>query len=267
MLRAQDDVVLITGALSGIGLASAERMHRDGATVILTDISAPGDARVTGVLNRFDGRARYLRLDVTNEDDWAAAAADVRAKEGLLDALVHNAGMSANGYVETLDLEAWRKVQALNSDSIFMGTKAFTTLLAKAGESRKGGASIVIISSILGIVGFATATPYNASKGAARLFSKAAAIEYASRKMPIRVNSVHPGFVATPLTLNGLAEIAQETGLNSADPIIAQLNEMTPMGRMGEPEEIANVVAFLCSTESSYMTGSELVVDGGYTAR
>lgn len=260
-------VVLVTGALSGIGLATSERLHAEGASVILTDLAEPGDAKVASILGRFAGRVRYIRLDVTNEQDWAAARADVEGKEGRLDGLVHNAGTTSNGYVETLELAAWRKVQAINADSIFMGTKAFTTLMVKSGTDRKGGASIVIVSSMLGMVGFAAATPYNASKGSARLFSKATAIEYASRQMPIRVNSVHPGFVATPLTLDGLDKIARETGLNSAEPIVEEINRMTPVGRMGDPEEIAATITFLCSTDSSYMTGSELVVDGGYTAR
>ncbi len=267
MQRFSGDVALVTGALSGIGLATAERLHADGAHILLTDIVNSGDEKVTAILSRFADRARYLQLDVTSEADWSAAHAGVAATEGRLDVLVHNAGTSVNGYVETITLESWRQVQAINSDSIFMGTKAFTTLMASSGASRKGGASIVIVSSMLGMVGFSAATPYCASKGSVRLFTKAAAIEFAARQMPIRVNSVHPGFVATPLTLNGLARIAEETGLPSSAPIIEEINKTTPVGRMGDPEEIANTITFLCSTEASYMTGSELIVDGGYTAR
>lgn len=222
---------------------------------------------MASILAPLGGKARYFRLDVTSEADWAQARTNVEALEGRLDALVHNAGMSSNGYLETLELEAWDKVQRLNADSIFMGTKAFTALMARSGADRKGGSSIVIVSSMLGLVGYAAAIPYIASKGSARLFAKGAAIEFASRQMPIRVNSVHPGFVATPLTLDGLAQIARETGLDSSDPIIEEVNRMTPVGRMGDASEIAATIVFLCSTDSSYMTGSELVVDGGYTAR
>jgi NAD(P)-dependent dehydrogenase (short-subunit alcohol dehydrogenase family) len=258
------NVAIVTGALSGIGLAAAERLHADGAQVILTDLAAPADAKVAATLAGFGERARYIRLDVASEDDWRAARADVEAHEQRLDILVHNAGTSSNGFIETIELEAWRKVQAINIDGIFLGTKTFTTLMAASGQSRKGGSSIVVVSSMLGLVGFANASAYTASKGAARLFTKSAAVEFAGRQMPIRVNS---GFVATPLTLSGLKEIAEENGMPSAEPLIDELNKTTPMGRMGDSEEVAAAIAFLCSTDSSYITGSELVVDGGYTAR
>lgn len=267
MERLNGDVALVTGALSGIGLASAQRMHAEGARLILSDILAPEDPAVAEVLAGFGGRARYLRLNVMEEADWNAARANVDADEARLDILVHNAGTSALGAIEDVPLEAWRRVQAVNSDGLFMGTKAFATLLASSGAQRKGGASVVIISSMLGIVGFPNSVAYVTSKGAARLFAKAAAVEFAERRMSIRVNSVHPGFVATPLTLSGLDRIAADNGLPSAEPIIADLNSKTPLGRMAETAEIASVVAFLASDDAAYMTGSELLVDGGYTAR
>ncbi len=267
MARFDNQVALVTGALSGIGLAAAERLHADGAHVILTDLAAPGDAKVADILGRFGDRARYLRLDAATEADWQAASADVAATEKRLDALVHNAGTSAPGLIDELPLEAWRKVQAVNVDGIFLGTKAFAALMSTSGAARKGGASIVIVSSMLGFVAFPNSSAYVASKGAARLFAKAAAIEFAGRQMPIRVNSIHPGFVATPLTMNGLKEIAQENGMDSTDALVANLNSQTPMGRMADADEIASAIAFFCSTDSSYVTGTELIVDGGYTAK
>lgn len=262
-----NNVALVTGALSGIGLAAAERLHADGAQVILTDLADPADPKVAAILANFGARARYIRLNVANEDDWNAARANVDAHEKQLDILVHNAGTSGNGYIDTITFSEWRKVQSVNIDGIFLGTKAFSSLMSASGKARKGGSSIVIISSMLGLVGFANVSAYCASKGAARLFTKSAAVEFASREMPIRVNSVHPGFVATPLTLSGLKEIASENGMPNADALITELNKTTPMGRMGDSEEVAAAIAFLCSTDSSYITGSELVVDGGYTAR
>lgn len=265
--RFSGQVALVTGALNGIGLAISQRLAREGATVLLSDLAGDADPLARERLSTVGGKARYLQLDVTSESAWQAAAASIGAGEGRLDILIHNAGTTTNGSIEELSLEAWRRVQAVNSDSIFLGTRAFAVLLSDSGRDRKEGASIVVISSILGLVGFANAAPYTASKGAARLLTKALAVEFAGRDLPIRVNSVHPGFVGTRLTLDGLDRIARENGLADARPIIADINAQTPLKRMGEPEEVAAVVAFLCSGDASYMTGSELVVDGGYTAR
>lgn len=267
MNRLQGKIAVITGALSGIGLASARRMHAEGASVILSDLAPADSAQVAAVLAGFGERARYLRLDAMEEQDWNAARDSIAAREARLDILVHNAGAAAPGLLETLSLDAWRRVQAVNTDGLFLGTRAMIDLLAHSGEGQQGGSSIVIISSMLGMVGFVNSSAYVTSKGAARLFTKAAAVEFAGRGLPVRVNSIHPGFVATPMTLSGLEKIAAENGMPSTDMLVEQLNSKTPMRRMGTPEEIASAVAFLASPDAAFMTGSEMMVDGGYTAQ
>lgn len=267
MERLKGRVALVTGALRGIGLAAAERMLAEGASVVLTDLAEPDDAEVADVLARLGAAAHYMPLDVTREGDWQAAAAQVRAGHGRLDVLVANAGTESTSRVEELALADWHRVMAVNVDGLFLGVKHCAPLMEETGRTTRGGASVIAISSIMGIVGIADSSAYNTSKGAVRLFCKAVAVEFAGKRMPIRVNSVHPGFVRTRLLEDGMANWVEKGMGESVESLMDGLGATTPMGRIADPSEIASALAFLASDDASYITGAELVVDGGWTAQ
>jgi NAD(P)-dependent dehydrogenase (short-subunit alcohol dehydrogenase family) len=260
-------VALVSGALRGIGLAIAERYVREGAAVVLTDLAATDDNAVVSTLARLGTSASYRRLDVAQEAEWRSAETSVRTAHGRLDILVNNAGVDCTGAVETLELSAWRRIMSINVDGVFLGTKTFTKLLAETGRGTRFGASIINISSIMGMVGYSEASAYNAGKGAVRLFTKAVAIEFAQKRTPIRVNSIHPGFVKTPLLAGGMQKWVDRGLAEKAQDLIDALAAATPNGRLAEPSEIAGAACFLASDDSSYCTGSELVIDGGWTAQ
>lgn len=251
--RLDGRVALVTGALQGIGRAISERLLQDGASVMLADLATPEDAAST--LAALGDKVGYVRLDVGDEAGWPIAVEAIRQHFGRLDILVANAGIGGTGPIRTMPLADWHRTMRVNLDGVFLATKHCAGLLADGGRDWAGGASIVNISSIMGLVGLPESAPYSASKGAVRLFSKATALEFAAEKAPIRVNSVHPGFVETPLLLGSSDQTA-----------IDFYTVSTPLGRLAKPSEIAAAVAFLASDDASYMTGTELVVDGGYTA-
>lgn len=267
MRRLEGRVALVTGALRGIGLAAAERLLAEGARVVLTDLADPGATEVASVLGRLGASAHYLQLNVAQEADWQAAAAQVRADHGRLDVMVANAGTDCTSRVEEISLADWHRVMAVNVDGLFLGVKHCAPLMEESGKTTRGGSSVIAISSIMGIVGIADASAYNTSKGAVRLFCKAVAVEFAQKRMPIRVNSVHPGFVRTYLLEQGMAGWVEKGMGESVDALMAGLGASTPMGRIADPSEIAPAVAFLASDDASYITGAELVVDGGWTAQ
>lgn len=266
MGRLDGRVALVSGALRGIGRAIAECLTADGATTIVTDLDEPDSDVVADSLSAMPGSA-YVKLDATRESAWQAARDRVEEDHGRLDILVNNVGADLTGKVQDLELSAWHRLMALNLDSVFLGTKTFQPLLAKTGATTPFGSSIVNISSIMGIVGMAEVSAYNASKGAVRLFTKSNALEFADAGVPIRVNSVHPGFVDTPLLRKGMERWAARDGTVTAEDLIGAMAETTPVKRLAQPVEIGKVVAFLASDDASYMTGSEVVVDGGWTAR
>jgi len=197
------------------------------------------------------GEALFVPLDVTSENDWVRAVADAESRFGKLDVLVNNAGVGGVGRVEDTTLEEWNRVMDINSTGVFLGTKAAIPAMRRAG-----GGSIVNISSQLGLVGMDDSSPqYQASKGAVRLLTKLTAVQYAKER--IRANSVHPGPVVTPMT-----------EARRADPAVYQrMVSRIPLGRYGEAEDVAYGVLYLASDESSFVTGSELVIDGGWTAQ
>ncbi len=267
MSRLQGRVALVSGALRGIGLAVAERYLAEGAQVILADLAAADAADVTGTLARLGANASYLQLDVAEEAAWQAAERSVRKAHGRLDILVNNAGVDCTGAVESLEFSAWRRIMSINVDGVFLGTKTFTPLLTQSGKTTPFGSSIINMSSIMGLVGYADTSAYNAGKGAVRLFTKAVAIEFAQKRTPIRVNSIHPGFVKTPLLEIGMQKWVALGFAAKAQDLIDGLAAATPNGRLAESSEIAGAAFFLASDDSSYCTGSELVVDGGWTAQ
>jgi NAD(P)-dependent dehydrogenase (short-subunit alcohol dehydrogenase family) len=259
-------VALVSGGLRGIGLAIAERYHREGARVVLADLKEPEHADVAAVLERLPS-ARYFKLDVAAESEWQRVERSVRADLGRLDVLVNNAGVDCTGAVETLEFSAWRRIMSINVDGVFLGTKTFTPLMADSGRSTRFGSSMINISSIMGLVGYADTSAYNAGKGAVRLFTKAVAIEFAKKRTPIRVNSIHPGFVRTPMLEIGMQNWVRLGFAEKAQDLIDGIAAATPNGRLAEPAEIAGAAYFLATDDSSYCTGSELVIDGGWTAQ
>ena len=265
-MRLPGRVALVSGGLRGIGLAIGERYLAEGAAVVLADLAAPGDPLVTATLERLGAAASYARLDVAEESDWQAAERSIRAGHGRLDILVNNAGTDLVGAVESIDLAAWRRIMSINVDGVFLGTKTMTRLLAESGASTPCGSSVINVSSIMGLVGYSETSAYNTSKGAVRLFTKSVAIEFASKRTPIRVNSLHPGFVNTPLLAAGMRRWVEQGAAAKVQDLIDALAAATPNGRIAEPAEIAGAAFFLASDDSSYCTGSELIVDGGWTA-
>jgi NAD(P)-dependent dehydrogenase (short-subunit alcohol dehydrogenase family) len=253
--RVAGKVALVTGAASGLGAASARRLAEQGAKVMLTDVSADAGRAVADQIADTGGEAQFNAHDVTSQADWEGVVDATTERFGRLDILVNNAGVSGGTQeLMTLDYEVWRRVLAVNLDGVFLGLRHAGPAIAKTG-----GGSIINISSILGKVGMAGATAYCASKGGVALLTKAAALEWAP--LGIRVNSVHPGFIDTPMVSGALQQA--ENANEMRDMVISR----HALARFGVPGEIADAVLFLASDESSFMTGAELVVDGGYTAQ
>ncbi len=247
-------VALVTGAGGGIGSATVAALIAGGAEVIATDIKAPP----SGTLN--------LAQDVTDEAGWAELADIIRQRWGRLDCLVNNAGIATVSTIEDNDLGSWRRLMSVNVDSLLLSCKAMLSLLRESGKTRAGGASVVNLSSVGGIGGAPFMAAYCTSKGAVRLFSKSAALEFAALKYNIRVNSVHPGGIETAMMEDIVDAYVALGAAPDRATARAGVDAQHPLGRWGKPEEIASGIAYLCSTASSFMTGSELVIDGGFTA-
>ena len=254
--RLEGKVAMITGGASGIGAASARLFAEHGAGVAIADLNDNLGRQVADEISAAGGQALYRHLDTSEEDEWIEVMKSVLERFGRLDIMLNAAGVSGRGAdgatsprVEKLDIANWNHVMAVNATGVFLGTKhAIGPMLAA------GGGSIINISSIYGIVGSINSASYHASKGAVRTFTKAAAAQYAAQG--VRVNSVHPGFVDTPMT-QPIHDDPERAG-----PRLAQ----TPAGHFGQPIDIAHGCLFLASDESSWMTGAELVIDGGMTA-
>jgi NAD(P)-dependent dehydrogenase (short-subunit alcohol dehydrogenase family) len=253
--RVAGKVALITGGAAGIGAASARALGAEGAKLVLTDLDEAGARALAAALGEVGIEAIGLGHDVTDEAAWEAVMKQALARFGRLDVVVNNAGIAFVGPTEDTTLADWRRMLGVNLDGVFLGTK-------HAIRAMKGrGGSIINISSILGIDGAATAAAYCASKGGVRLFTKAVAIECGEAGHGIRVNSVHPGYIRTAMFNTDIA------AFGSLDKKLEKVGALHPIGRIGDPEEVAAGIVFLASDESSFMTGAELVIDGGYTAR
>jgi NAD(P)-dependent dehydrogenase (short-subunit alcohol dehydrogenase family) len=251
-MRMKDKVALITGAASGMGAATARLFAREGAkAVVVADVLDKEGEAVVADIRKAQGKAEFIHLDVTDESGWEAAIDSTVANHGGLDVLVNNAGISGSAEQDLYDTAAWNRLMGINATGVFLGMKHGIAAMKKGG--RKG--SVINLSSVSGIVGQGYIhVGYNASKGAVRLISKAAAAQHG--RDGIRINSVHPGLMP-PMRTSG----------RTADPETrAKTLKGVPLGRAGEVDEVAYAILFLASDESSYVTGAELVVDGGWTA-
>ncbi len=258
MNRVSNKIAIVTGGSLGLGAAAARMLAREGASVVLTDLKdREGEDVVRGIAAQ-GGKALYLHHDVAKEEDWRRVVQRTIADFGRLDVLVNNAGVALGGNPEDQTLEQWRWLMSINLDGVFLGTKQ--AILAMKDHPPKGG-SIINLSSIEGLVGDPNLSCYNASKGAVRLYTKSVALYCAKYKLNIRVNSIHPGYIWTPMVENYLrAQGDVVAGRAAADA-------MHPIGHVGEPDDIAYGVVYLASDESKFVTGAELVIDGGYTAQ
>ena len=243
-------VALITGGARGIGNAAAARLAEEGTAVAITDVLDDEGRAAAQSLDGSGARVAYYTLDVADESAWDEVADRVEAELGPIDILVNNAGIGTFADVEEETREAWDRLIAINQTGVWLGMKVVGRRMRERGRG-----SIINVSSIFGAVGgFGGSIAYHASKGAVRLMTMSAALRWATAG--VRVNSIHPGFVETPMI-----EATKGT------PVEEQILSMTPMGRLARPDEIAAVIAFLASDDASYMTGSELYVDGGWVAR
>jgi NAD(P)-dependent dehydrogenase (short-subunit alcohol dehydrogenase family) len=241
MGRLRDKVILITGAAGGIGSAVAEAVVRNGGIAVATDLA--GSAGIDHA------------LDVTSEEDWQRVVGQIGASAGRLDGLVNSAGIAPLGTVEETDYALWRKVMAINLDGTFLGCKHGLSLL------KRGGGSIVNISSVSGIVGGHNLAAYNASKGGVRLLTKSVALHGARQSPPVRCNSVHPTFIEGPMS-DALFKIVPKP-----EETKARMERQIPLHRFGKPAEVAEMCVYLLSDESAFVTGAEFVIDGGLTAQ
>ncbi|MGJ7498053.1 SDR family NAD(P)-dependent oxidoreductase [Variovorax sp. RT4R15] len=255
MGRVNGKVAIVTGGVEGIGGAISTLLAREGAKVAVLDIQDAKGATLVSSVNSAGGTAQYWHVDVTAEADVARVFADVVETFGKLDVLVANAGIAGpNVPTHEVTLEDWNRTFAINSTAVFLCTKHAVPHMRAAG-----GGSIINISSVYGIVGASDLPPYHASKGAVRCMTKNDALLYAADK--IRVNSVHPGYIWTPM----VEKLGLDAGLDMKE-FRSALDAKHPVGHVGLPEDIAHGVLFLASDETTFMTGSELVIDGGYTA-
>jgi len=250
-MRLAGKVALISGGARGMGAAEARLFAREGAQVVVADVLESEGKAVAAEVSAGGGQSVFARLDVTSEADWVQAIALAVSRFGKLNVLVNNAGIGGSSRVDDTTAEAWDRVMGVNAKGVFLGTKAAIPAMRRAG-----GGSIVNIASQLGLVGMEDSSPqYTASKGAVRLLTKTTALQYA--REGIRCNSVHPGPILTPMTEQ-----------RRADPVVYQrMLSRIPLGRYGEADEVAYAVLYLASDESAFVTGSELVIDGGWTAQ
>lgn len=240
-LQLKDHIVLVTGALGTLGAAMCKAIEAAGGKAIRSDLASRGKVDIA--------------LDVTSEENWKAAMAEIDGTHGRLDGLVNNAGVGTPGDVEQTSFSEWRRVMAINADGVFLGCKYAMPLLAKSKAP-----SIVNISSASGIVAGANLAAYNASKGAVRMLSKSVALSGARKRPPVRSNSVHPAFIE--------GDMVDRMVKGRPDPAkaMSKLHAQIPIGRLGQPQEVANTVVWLLSPASSFTTGSEVLVDGGLIA-
>jgi 3(or 17)beta-hydroxysteroid dehydrogenase len=263
MDRVKGKVAIVTGASGSLGRAQARLLAKEGAKVVVTDINDTDGKKVAEEIKKDGGEAIFIKHDVTSESEWSDIIQKTLAKFGKLDILVNNAGVMIRKSIEATSLEEWQWIMRVNVDGVFLGTKH-----AIGAMKKSGGGSIINISSFAGIVATTDTSAYNASKAAVRLFTKAAALECSKScyDYNIRVNSIHPGLVLTPMVDAEIKEESKTTG-KPYEAVKKIRENWHPIGHLGEPDDIAYGVLYLASDESKFATGTELVIDGGFTAR
>jgi NAD(P)-dependent dehydrogenase (short-subunit alcohol dehydrogenase family) len=269
MNRVDGKVALVTGAARGIGAETAKLLAKAGAKVAVTDILDSGE-QVAADIRADGGEAIFVHHDATSEEDWKRATRETFDKLGGFEILVNNAGIYMMMGLEEMTLDDWRRVSSINLDGVFLGTKyAVQAMKYAASKGVPCGASraIVNLSSVAGIIGMPLGTAYHMSKGGVRLFTKSAALECARLGYNIRVNSIHPGLIETDMGSEVMRRVTEKGLIGSANDAHAAFLAMHPIGRLGQAMDIARGILFLASDDSSFMTGSELVVDGGFTAQ
>ncbi|MBN9090693.1 MAG: SDR family oxidoreductase [Reyranella sp.] len=257
--RLKGKVALITGGASGLGANAAALMAQEGASVVVADIAAD---RGKAVADKLGSAGHFVKLDVTSEDNWKAAIQEAVDKFGALHVLLNSAGIGLSKTVEDITLDEWRKVHAIDLDGVFLGCKHGVAEIKKHTGKQTGGrlgGSIINISSISGIIAGANMAAYNSAKAGVRLLSKSVALHCAKSGYNIRCNSVHPTFIDTPILDKYRDRFGNEV-------MQQKLGRQVPIGRLGRPEEVGWALVFLASDESSFMTGSEVVIDGGISA-
>ncbi|MBN9578901.1 MAG: glucose 1-dehydrogenase [Alphaproteobacteria bacterium] len=258
--RVAGKIALVTGGAQGLGEAAARMLAREGAKVAVSDVNARGAEKVAASINQsHPGAAIALAHDVTREDQWQAVIAEIERAFGGLHILINNAGIGGGSDVESTSLEVWRRIHLVDLESVFLGCKSAIPLMASTVKKTGLGGSIVNISSIAGIIAGHNMAAYNSAKAGVRHLSKSVALHCAKRGYNIRSNSVHPVFIATPILDNLVERFGKEEAY-------AKLGRQVPLGKIGEPDDIAYAVLYLASDESKFVTGAELKVDGGISA-
>jgi NAD(P)-dependent dehydrogenase (short-subunit alcohol dehydrogenase family) len=254
--RLDNKIALVTGAASGLGAAMARMFAREGARVLLTDIDADGAARVAGGLGE---TASALRHDVTSPDEWRAAVEAAEARFGGLHILVNNAGIGIAGTVEETSFEDWRRVHEIDLDSVFLGCKLALPLIAATTAREGSRGSILNLSSIAGVIAAPNMAAYNSAKAAVRHLTKSVALHCARAGYAVTCNSIHPTFIDTPI-------IGKMLPARDREALVAKFARQVPVGRIGEPDDVAYAAVYLCSDEAKFVTGAELYIDGGISA-
>jgi len=267
MNRLDGKVALISGAARGIGAETARLMIAAGAKIAIGDVLDERGRETLRTLDGSGGAAIYVHLDVTREEDWTAAVAEIAGRFGKLDILVNNAGLFLGKDLESATLAEWQRLSAVNLTGVFLGTKLCLPALRDAARESPAGSAIVNLASTAGIVGSTQDPLYSMTKGGVTLFTKSAALEFARKGYRIRVNSMHPGTIDTDMGDQVLVTRARNLGTNDIDAARQQVIQRLPIGRMGTPNDIAKGIVFLASDDAAFMTGSALVIDGGITAQ
>lgn len=259
-------VALISGAARGIGGETARLMAEAGASLVVGDVLDDRGHEAVAAITGAGGKAHYVHLDVTRDEDWTAAVNRATSAFGKLDILVNNAGVFIGKGIEEISMAEWNRLVAVNMTGVFLGTRFAAPALREAGRNSEHGSAIVNLASVAGLVGSQLDPLYSMTKGGVTLFTKSAALEFGRKGDRIRVNSIHPGVIQTDMGEQTFVARAQRTGSNDTAPARQTVTASVPWGRLGVPTDIAKGIVFLASDDAGYMNGSALVVDGGMTA-